>query len=137
GREMERGAVPPGLAPDGEAARAAAAWSAARAAGAAAGAAFDQAFAAALPEVQRELWRLAAGERFRQAVLWQNRQAAQTAMVLYLAGGSRAPDGRRNARQRQHELLVASYLQRYCTKNDAIGFFGPVGWGELAVDGEA
>jgi hypothetical protein len=31
--------------------------------------------------------------------------------------------------------MLASYLQRYCTKNDTIGFFGPVGWGQL-VDGD-
>ena len=24
--------------------------------------------------------------------------------------------------------MIASYLQRYCLKNDTIGFFGPVGW---------
>lgn len=33
---------------------------------------------------------------------------------------------RRNTKHRQHEALVASYLQRYCAKNDTIGFFGPV-----------
>src|SRR5262249_9794691 len=38
-----------------------------------------------------------------------------------------APE-RRNGQHRQHEALVASYLQRYCAKNDTIGFFGPVGW---------
>jgi hypothetical protein len=27
--------------------------------------------------------------------------------------------------------MLASYLQRYCTKNDTIGFFGPVGWARL------
>src|SRR5262249_26109715 len=28
--------------------------------------------------------------------------------------------------------LVANYLQRYCVKNDTIGFFGPVGWARLS-----
>jgi lantibiotic biosynthesis dehydratase-like protein len=28
--------------------------------------------------------------------------------------------------------LAARYAQRYCAKNDSIGFFGSVGWGELA-----
>ncbi len=37
----------------------------------------------------------------------------------------------RSARDRGHAQMVASYLQRYCTKNDTIGFFGPVGWGRL------
>src|SRR5262249_53092602 len=38
---------------------------------------------------------------------------------------------RRNTQTRQHEALVASYLQRYCAKNDTIGFFGPVGWSSI------
>ncbi|MBB4927257.1 hypothetical protein FHR34_006250 [Kitasatospora kifunensis] len=32
---------------------------------------------------------------------------------------------------RQREELVAHYWQRFCVKNDTIGFFGPVGWGRL------
>jgi len=27
--------------------------------------------------------------------------------------------------------MLAFYLQRYCVKNDTIGFFGPVGWARL------
>ena len=41
------------------------------------------------------------------------------------------------SKHRQREKLVASYLQRYCTKNDTIGFFGPVGWGTLSRSAEA
>src|SRR5262249_28742485 len=37
----------------------------------------------------------------------------------------------RDSRTRQHEELVANYIQRYCVKNDTIGFFGPVGWARL------
>lgn len=40
--------------------------------------------------------------------------------------------GARPSHQRQHEELVASYLQRYSTKNDSIGFFGPVAWASFA-----
>jgi hypothetical protein len=29
---------------------------------------------------------------------------------------------------------LARYAQRYCAKNDSIGFFGPVGWAELVDD---
>jgi hypothetical protein len=35
------------------------------------------------------------------------------------------------SQHRQHEALVANYLQRYCAKNDTIGFFGPVGWARV------
>ncbi len=38
---------------------------------------------------------------------------------------------KRNAKHRLHEALVTSYLQRYCGKNDTIGFFGPVSWGQI------
>jgi hypothetical protein len=33
--------------------------------------------------------------------------------------------------------LAANYLQRYCAKNDSIGFFGPIGWANLVTDGNA
>lgn len=67
--------------------------------------------------------------RFREALTWQSRNA--------LVGVERllaSPSDARNSKARQRERLVASYLQRYCVKNDTIGFFGPVGWGRLATD---
>ena len=36
---------------------------------------------------------------------------------------------------RRREEIVASYWQRYCAKNDTIGFFGPLAWGQFAADG--
>lgn len=69
---------------------------------------------------------VAADPRFREAVLWQNRHAVVTAL-----DGLRAAEGTGGSQQRQHEHLVANYLQRYCVKNDTIGFFGPVGWATL------
>lgn len=62
--------------------------------------------------------------RFREAVLWQNRHALRTGIDRLLARPKSV-----NSKDRQREHLVASYLQRYCTKSDTIGFFGPVGWG--------
>jgi hypothetical protein len=32
---------------------------------------------------------------------------------------------------------VARYWQRYCSKNDTIGFFGPLAWGEVRDEGPA
>lgn len=52
-----------------------------------------------------------------EAILWQNPVAAP--MIL-------RPEGRRRHVRRE---VAASYLQRYTTKNDTIGFFGPVAWG--------
>jgi hypothetical protein len=76
-------------------------------------------------------WRVAADPRFREAVTWQNRPAVETALDALL----RRPPGTDNAKTRQQQRLVAKYLQRYCAKNDTIGFFGPVGW--ATVGGEA
>jgi hypothetical protein len=41
----------------------------------------------------------------------------------------------RSSDHRRTEALVTSYVQRYCTKNDTIGFFGPVGWARQVDDG--
>jgi Lantibiotic dehydratase, N terminus len=69
---------------------------------------------------------------FRTAVMWQNRAAARNA-VGKIAAGSAAP----GSDQRRREEVVASYWQRYCAKNDMIGFFGPLAWGRLVGDGPA
>ena len=69
--------------------------------------------------------------RFREAVVWQNRALIGNTLEPLLA----APLGATDARTRQKETMVAGYAQRYCVKNDTIGFFGPVGWARL-VDGD-
>ncbi len=80
----------------------------------------------------RVLRGLAHDERFREAVTWQNRQGVHTALDSLC----RKPlDEEVRTRDRQHEEMVANYLQRYCTKNDTIGFFGPWGWAELSDQG--
>ena len=66
--------------------------------------------------------------KFQEAVLWQNRQAFETAVQPVALEHGGLP---RNQRQRNHEELVANYAQRYCVKNDTIGFFGPVAWGRI------
>jgi hypothetical protein len=80
-------------------------------------------------EVRRQssaLHRMAGLPPLREAVAWQNRRALETGINVLLRHEPGA--GKRNSQHRQHEALVASYLQRYCAKNDTIGFFGPVGW---------
>ena len=69
---------------------------------------------------------------FQTAVTWQNRAAMHNA-VGKIAGGAAAP----GSRQRRREETVASYWQRYCAKNDTIGFFGPLAWGSFGDDGPA
>jgi Lantibiotic dehydratase, N terminus len=84
------------------------------------------------PDEQAGLRAVACDPLFRTAVTWQNRAAMRNA-VAKIAAGAAAP----GSRQRQREEVVASYWQRYCAKNDTIGFFGPLAWGRAADDGPA
>lgn len=94
-----------------------------------------QAFAEETAAVSARLGDIASQNQFREAVLWQNRRAVHTGLDP-LARACR--EGRpRRSQQRQHEELVARYLQRYCLKNETIGFFGPVGWATFRPDGPA
>ncbi len=93
---------------------------------------FDAAFEIGTTRVSQSICEIAANDRFCEALIWQNRRAFYTgvAALRQPRGG-----GGRNSRQRQHEEMVANYLQRYCVKNDTIGFFGPVGWAKLTTQG--
>jgi hypothetical protein len=73
---------------------------------------------------------IAADPRFLEAVTWQNPAAVDHAVVKVAAGRTSKP-----SRARQREELVASYWQRYCAKNDTIGFFGPLAWGRFVNNG--
>lgn len=77
--------------------------------------------------ISAALRRIAGSDRFRCAVLLQNRAAVHTA-IEPLSRSSPETVGKKN---RRREILVASYLQRYCAKADTIGFFGPMGWGRF------
>lgn len=96
---------------------------------AAALAAYTEAFAAESTRLRSELREVAADPAFREAVLWQNRRAFTHAVKPLAEGGAHDTPGE----TRKRELLVASYLQRYCVKNDTIGFFGPVGWARFSA----
>jgi hypothetical protein len=73
---------------------------------------------------------LAAEPRFELALAWQNHRIFDTAIAPMLRNQA-GNNVRRNSKQRQHEELIANYWQRYCVKNDTIGFTGPVGWSLL------
>ncbi len=83
-------------------------------------------FSRATRRLSHALWSAAGQPAFREAVTWQNPHALATGIDVL----RRRDPGEvaRNSRHRAHETLVASYLQRYCAKNDTIGFFGPIGW---------
>jgi hypothetical protein len=84
-----------------------------------------QRVAAALEEesgrISSQLRTVAADPRFREAVTWQNREAIHRVDDAFRGGAF-------NSGTRKQERLIASYWQRYCAKNDTIGFFGPIGW---------
>ena len=97
-----------------------------------AGAAYAAEFTAAVGRLSAALHQAACLPALREAVAWQNRHALTTGIDVLVRRGPEP--GKRNAQHRQHEALVASYLQRYCAKNDSIGFFGPVGWAQIDDD---
>jgi hypothetical protein len=68
---------------------------------------------------------------FREAVAWQSRESLGRAVDKLAAGAPGSP-----SRRRRWVDVVASYWQRYCAKNDTIGFFGPLAWGEFAEEGD-
>jgi amino acid adenylation domain-containing protein len=91
---------------------------------------YTAAFAAAADRVAAGLRAVAGDARFREAVAWQNPRALRTAVDSLTRP-------KRNSQYRQRAALVMSYLQRYTTTNDTIGFFGPVGWARITETAEA
>ncbi|ACU72335.1 Lantibiotic dehydratase domain protein [Catenulispora acidiphila DSM 44928] len=91
---------------------------------------YEKAFAAASDRLTAATRRLAADPAFREAVAWQNPDVVRNCLDRVAA------DGPRSRKNRKQEVVIASYLQRYCLKNDTIGFFGPFGWARFdAIDG--
>lgn len=70
---------------------------------------------------------LAVEPRFREAIIWQNRRAVESTLDGLIRGNLAG-----TASTRSKERFVYNYLQRYCAKNETIGFFGPVGWAWVA-----
>jgi hypothetical protein len=97
--------------------------------------AFQVQFAEAMVHNARVLGQVAALPAFRTAVAWQN-PALLSRAIDNFAGWTPTAAGR-TSKRREREELIAHYWQRFCVKNDTIGFFGPVGWGrwELAQPG--
>ena len=90
----------------------------------AAGPRYDAVYAEAAGRLPGAIAGIAADPVFQEAITWQNPVMAQ---ILHDAG----PGVARRSKDRQRELVIANYLQRYCLKNDTIGFYGPVGWASV------
>lgn len=83
---------------------------------------FDTDLDAAVTSGAARLREIAADPLVREAVTWQNTNA------LYALDGLAASGATRNARLRERERAVLKYWQRYCGKNETVGFFGPSCW---------
>ena len=92
----------------------------------------ERCFEEALSRISDALRDAGCDARFREAIAWQNRDALHQSVDSLL----RAP-AKRNNQTRKGERLITLYLQRYCAKNEMIGFFGPLAWGVFADDGPA
>ncbi|EFE71047.1 lantibiotic dehydratase domain-containing protein [Streptomyces viridosporus ATCC 14672] len=88
---------------------------------------FARLFADAAVETAHTLQDIARAPSFREAVAWQNRPVLTSGIAPFLRWTPGVD--KRSSMPRQREELVAHYWQRFCVKNDTIGFFGPVGWG--------
>ncbi|MCZ7474835.1 lantibiotic dehydratase [Micromonospora sp. WMMC273] len=88
---------------------------------------FAAAFDAAAADLGQAVYDIACDDAFRTALTWQN-PAVLLAVDAIRRDGPHAP---RNLRRRHREEVVAKYWQRYCLKNDTVGFFGPICWIEL------
>ena len=84
---------------------------------------FNLSFESAVENISESIKEIVCLDVFREAITWQNRNALRTGMDLLLTSAAS-----RRSSLRKSEELVANYWQRYCTKNDTISFFGPVGW---------
>lgn len=93
----------------------------------------DASIARAIARISDALREIGADARFREAVTWQNRRALHGGIDVLL----RTPRGTRNNDARKQERLITLYLQRYCAKNETIGFFGPIGCGTWSDGGAA
>jgi hypothetical protein len=89
--------------------------------------AFEEVFEQASVATAVRLQEVAALPAFQVALAWQNPKLLRTAVPSFLAWTPSVAG--RTSMPRQREELVAHYWQRFCVKNDTIGFFGPVGWG--------
>jgi hypothetical protein len=81
------------------------------------------------------LMELAQKDRVTMALLWQNPLIAEKKLPWLVRHIPTAASDR-SAAYRNHERIVVRYLQRYYTKNETIGFFGPVVWASIDPEGD-
>jgi lantibiotic biosynthesis dehydratase-like protein len=89
---------------------------------------FDGRFAASAEETSATIAGIARQPRYLEALTWQNPQFVRNCVDrLEVAGQDR------RSKLRKQQAVISNYIQRYTTKNESIGFFGPVAWAEWAT----
>lgn len=99
----------------------------------------DKSAKARTEDAVREVLR---SDLFLAAITWQNPALVESWVAGLAADPERKPLDL-SRRRHQHERMIARYVQRYCMRNESIGFFGGVGWAwfadtsePLTVDGD-
>jgi len=93
---------------------------------------FNRKFEEEVTNVSAAIYDVASDDRFREALLWQNRHAVHKGIHSFLKDNPRTAS--RGSIRRRNEEMIASYIQRYSVKNDSIGFFGPVSWAKVVPE---
>jgi len=92
---------------------------------------YDRAFTAESAGIERKVVQLFREPRYREALAWQNRP-----LLKRIAALEKPASTIRKSRRRDLTLTLLHYWYRYRTKNESIGFFGPVSWAEIATSDE-
>jgi hypothetical protein len=87
-------------------------------------------FAASAAATSDAIACLARQPLYREALTWQNPHFVRTCVDRLDAAGKE-----RRSKLRKQQAVISNYIQRYTTKNESIGFFGPVAWAEWAAGG--
>ncbi|HEY7145854.1 MAG TPA: lantibiotic dehydratase [Streptosporangiaceae bacterium] len=97
----------------------------------------EAANAAALAQARQAAAQTIADPLFREAVLWQNPALMDRLTAPEDPGKTGKKAAKQRMRRKARDNTVVRYWQRYCGKNDTIGFFGPVTWVTLDPGGPA
>jgi hypothetical protein len=90
---------------------------------------YDALFSASVDATSAAIADIARQPLFREALTWQNPQFVRTCVDRLDAAGKE-----RRSKLRKQQAAISNYIQRYTTKNESIGFFGPVAWAEWTAD---
>lgn len=80
-------------------------------------------------EKRLTIQKIASLPKFQEAIFLQDSDAHQS-IDRFLK--QNIESGRRTSKFKSRELLIYKYLQRFCTKNETVSFFGPFFIGEFA-----